>query len=119
MRRTCRVKEGHGPHDAIRGKLPVPFSLPCSGFCLPYRRVKWRAGTPALLMYQWRAGTPALLPRGRGLAQRRGVALDQFVAARQQRLILAVALDHVAQVAEVVDQQPLIALVLAFLLDRL
>ena len=33
------------------------------------------------------------------------VALDQRVGARQQRLVLGVALDHVGQVAQVVDQE--------------
>jgi len=35
MRRARTVKEGHGPVDAIRGKLPVPLSLPGSAFLSP------------------------------------------------------------------------------------
>src|SRR6266478_6853717 len=41
----------------------------------------------------------------RGMAQRFGVPIHQRVASREQRRILGVALDHVAELAEVVDQQ--------------
>ena len=44
-----------------------------------------------------------------------GVTIDQFVASREQCRILAMLLDHVAQLAEVVHQQPLASLVLVAL----
>src|SRR5271167_306633 len=47
-----------------------------------------------------------------GVAERLGVTVDQRVASREQRGIGGVALDHVAQLAEVVDQQAQASLVL-------
>src|ERR1035437_2898246 len=47
-----------------------------------------------------------------GVAKRLGVTIDQRVASRQQGRIGRVAFDHVAQLAEVVDQQAQASLVL-------
>jgi hypothetical protein len=53
------------------------------------------------------------------IAQGFRVMVDEFVAALKQCGVLAVLLDHIAELAEVVYQQPLASLILVVLLERL
>src|SRR5579862_8938355 len=55
----------------------------------------------------------------RGVAECLGVTIDQRVASREQRGVRRVAFNHVAQLAEVVDQQSQASLVLVGRLQRL
>src|SRR5260370_19275215 len=55
----------------------------------------------------------------RFIAQGFRVMVDEFVAALKQCGVLAVLLDHVAQFAQVMHQQPLASLILVVLLERL
>src|ERR1700722_18292156 len=55
----------------------------------------------------------------RGMTQRFGVPIHQRVASREQRRILGVTFDHVAEFAEVVDQQAEASLVFVGRLQRL
>jgi hypothetical protein len=59
-----------------------------------------------------------ILMRGGAVAKSLSVMVDKLIAALKKRGIVAMLLDHVAQFAEVMNQQTLAALVLVVLLQR-
>ena len=64
-------------------------------------------------------GVANLEPMTGSTVQRLGMAIAKGVAAVEQRGILTIVLDHVAEFAEVMDQQPQTAFVLVRRLHRL
>jgi hypothetical protein len=95
--------------DPESGALPI-WPLLSAAFIYNHLRSHFQGAAqhlPAAIMK---------LVGGRGVAQRFSVMVDELVAARKQGGVLAMLLDHVAQLAEVVHQQALATLVLAALL---